>query len=138
MQFQLPGLLRQKEGELPCLGATFLSGVKEIKINPEPNRFTVNNGCIQLACYQWGDPADPPMLLVPGTSQNARNFFEVAPVLAQSFNVIAMDQVGHGNSSRLKDKPYSNHKCADNITAVLNATASRPAVVLGALSGGCC
>jgi pimeloyl-ACP methyl ester carboxylesterase len=48
---------------------------------------------------RWGDPADPPVLLVHGVTSNARIWWRVGPALAAARRcVVAVDMPGHGRS----------------------------------------
>lgn len=52
-----------------------------------------------LAVVEVGDPALPPVLLVHGYTDNSRSFSLLAPHLADSFRLLAVDLRGHGASS---------------------------------------
>ncbi|MCJ8167765.1 alpha/beta hydrolase [Atopomonas sediminilitoris] len=61
-------------------------------------------GHIQLAALAWGEPTNPPMLLLHGWLDNAASFTHVAPRLAAAGHyVVALDLPGHG---------YSQHRPA--------------------------
>jgi pimeloyl-ACP methyl ester carboxylesterase len=47
----------------------------------------------------WGDPAQPPVVLVHGVTSNARIWWRVGPALAAAgWRVVAVDMPGHGRS----------------------------------------
>jgi pimeloyl-ACP methyl ester carboxylesterase len=47
----------------------------------------------------WGDPADPPLVLVHGVTSNAESFWRVGPALAMTGRwVVAPDLPGHGRT----------------------------------------
>ncbi len=48
---------------------------------------------------EWGDGASPPMLLLHGLTGHAHTWDHMAPALAQSYHLFALDQRGHGDSS---------------------------------------
>ena len=52
-----------------------------------------------LAVVEVGDPSLPPILLVHGYTDNSRSFSLLAPHLADSFRLLAVDLRGHGASS---------------------------------------
>jgi pimeloyl-ACP methyl ester carboxylesterase len=55
---------------------------------------------VDLAIYEWGDAAAPPVLLVHGALDFARTFDVFAPLIADAgFRVVSYDHRGHGNSS---------------------------------------
>jgi pimeloyl-ACP methyl ester carboxylesterase len=58
----------------------------------------------------WGEPADPPLLLVHGVTSNAGIWWRVAPALAAAGRrVIAVDMPGHGRT----DPAPRSHLFAD-------------------------
>ncbi len=58
--------------------------------------FTVNG--LRLHYLDWGTEGKLPFLLLHGGSAYAHWWDFVAPVFAENFRVIAMDQRGHGDS----------------------------------------
>ena len=69
----------------------------------------------------WGDPADPPLLLVHGVTSNAGIWWRVAPALAAARRrVTAVDMPGHGRTA----KAPRSHRFADTaaeLTAFVRA-----------------
>lgn len=59
--------------------------------------FTVVRG-LKLHYVEWGDPKNPPLLLLHGWMDIARSWDQVAPALAEHFHVLALDFRGHGLS----------------------------------------
>lgn len=55
----------------------------------------------ELAALQWGDVDAPPLLALHGWLDNAASFARLAPLLADSRRVIALDLPGHGHSAHL-------------------------------------
>ena len=53
---------------------------------------------LQLHFLEWGEPSAPPVLLVHGVRDHARNWDWVAARLARDFRVIVPDMRGHGDS----------------------------------------
>ena len=47
----------------------------------------------------WGDPANPPLIMLHGFPENADGFRELAPLLAGDFYCIVPNQRGYGRSS---------------------------------------
>ena len=59
---------------------------------------------------EWGEPADPPLLLVHGVTSSSETFWQVGPTLAAAGRrVIAVDLPGHGRTGRLA-RPASVHR----------------------------
>jgi len=69
----------------------------------EPDRAILADlGRTTLRLWEWGDPADRPVLLVHGGWDHGRMWDGFAPRLAQhGYRVVAVDVRGHGDSSRL-------------------------------------
>lgn len=56
----------------------------------------------RLRLWEWGDPDDPPLVLVHGAFDHGRMFDELAPRLAAfGYHAVAVDLRGHGDSGRL-------------------------------------
>ncbi|MCI4657588.1 alpha/beta fold hydrolase [Cryobacterium zhongshanensis] len=72
-----------------------------------PHRFVYSPDGVNLATYEFGDPADPTVLAVHGFASSAvANWHATGwtrDLLRAGFHVIAIDQRGHG----LSDKPHS-------------------------------
>jgi pimeloyl-ACP methyl ester carboxylesterase len=70
----------------------------------EPDRATfadVNRTRLRLWC--WGDPGDPPVVMVHGAFDHGRMFDEVAPrIAALGYHAVAVDMRGHGDSGPLR------------------------------------
>lgn len=53
---------------------------------------------VHLAVFHFGDASAPPLVLLHGAGANARWWDHLAPRLARSFHVVALDFRGHGRS----------------------------------------
>ncbi len=82
--------------------------------------FDLTAGSLRFHLQIWGDQARPPLLLLHGLASTSHMFDLIAPVLAEHFYVLAVDQRGHG----LSDKPndgYDFETIATDIDHVVNA-----------------
>ncbi len=52
----------------------------------------------RIALKSWGDPASPPLLAMHGWLDNLASFEDLAPFLAKTHYVVAIDLPGHGLS----------------------------------------
>ena len=77
----------------------------------------------------------PSVVLVHGLGGAASNWVELAPALARSYRVLALDLPGHGGSSPLPAAP-SLTPFADVVRAVAEREALLPAAVVGHSLGG--
>ena len=90
---------------------------------------------VQLAVYEWGDAAAPPLLLAHGGFDFARTFDVFAPLLAAGgHRVVAWDQRGHGRSAQTQ--LYSWDADVRDAFAVLESTSSAPLPAVGHSKGG--
>src|SRR5918992_4563998 len=55
---------------------------------------------------EWGQPSDPPLLLVHGVTSSSETFWRVGPCLAADRRrVVAVDLPGHGRTGGLRGPP---------------------------------
>ena len=77
-----------------------------------------------------------PVLLVPGAGGDARQYRELARILAQSHTVIAYDRRNNGRSSRQPDwAETSVDQQAGDLVALVETLATEPVVVFGNSTG---
>ena len=71
----------------------------------EPDRATfVDLGRTTLRLWEWGDPTDPPVLMVHGGWDHGRMWDGLAPrIAALGRHAVAVDVRGHGDSGRLPE-----------------------------------
>jgi pimeloyl-ACP methyl ester carboxylesterase len=64
-------------------------------------RGELDAGGVTWPTTSWGDPNDPPLLLVHGVTSNSGIWWRIGPALAaHGRRVIAVDMPGHGRTSR--------------------------------------
>jgi pimeloyl-ACP methyl ester carboxylesterase len=56
---------------------------------------------------EWGDPADPTILMLHGGSQQAHSWDFVSLPLSEHYHILALDQRGHGDSDWAADGDYT-------------------------------
>ena len=101
---------------------------------PDVSRFIDAHG-VELAVYEWGDPAARPLFFLHGGLDFAATFDLLAPILAdEGWRVVSFDQRGHGNSERAS--LYSWESDIRDAYAVIDSVTDRPAPVLGHSKGG--
>ena len=86
---------------------------------------------------EWGNPANPAIILLHGGHQQAHSWDLVSLNLAQHYHVFALDQRGHGDSEWARDVDYSGQAQAADAASVIAALglAGKP-VVVGHSMGG--
>jgi pimeloyl-ACP methyl ester carboxylesterase len=95
-------------------------------------RWTTLRGA-RIRYFVGGD--GPSLVLVHGLGGAASNWVELAPALAESYRVLALDLPGHGGSSPLPAAP-SLTPFADVVVAVAEREGLLPAAVVGHSFGG--
>lgn len=101
----------------------------------EPVEVPTRSGLV-LRGGAWGDPSDPPVVLVHGGGQTRFAWGSTAAALAASgWYALAYDQRGHGGSDRSSELAYHVSDFADDLADVLESL-DEPAVVVGASLGG--
>ena len=85
---------------------------------------------------QWGDPGNPPVVLVHGLGDNgARDWRHLAPVLAETFDVIALDLPGFGRSEK-KNALYNPENYARVLAWLVDEYVEPPFALIGHSMGG--
>ncbi len=99
--------------------------------------FDVNRTRLRAWC--WGDPADPPVVLVHGAYDHGRTWDDFAPRLVElGFHVVAIDVRGHGDSGRLSSGMAWSACTLDlcELARVLAPTPGTPIGMIGHSMGG--
>lgn len=77
----------------------------------------------------------PPLVLLHGALMTIENFGEVLPSLAESRQVIAVEQQAHGRTADV-DRPFSYAQMADDTAALLRELGIEQADIFGYSMGG--
>lgn len=72
---------------------------------------------LRLSMQVWGNPDAPPLLALHGWLDNAGSFAKLAPLLADRWQVMALDLPGHGHSDHLP--PGTQYHFIEYIRSVL-------------------
>jgi pimeloyl-ACP methyl ester carboxylesterase len=100
-----------------------------------PERIEVNG--VELHWDQWGDPAGPPLVLCHGYTGSSHDFALQVEPLARARRVIALDQRGHGLSTKTADQAsYTIAQLTDDLIGFIEAVADGPVDLLGHSMGG--
>ncbi|MCL9797051.1 alpha/beta fold hydrolase [Frankia sp. AgKG'84/4] len=91
---------------------------------------------LELAADAYGDPADPPVVLLPGGGQTRHSWRRTARRLGDhGWYALAVDLRGHGDSGWAPDGDYTFERFGADLLA-LRAALSQPPVFVGASLGG--
>jgi pimeloyl-ACP methyl ester carboxylesterase len=91
---------------------------------------------LKLQFWDWGQDGKPPLLLVHGGLDHARNWDWVARSLRDHFHVYAMDLRGHGNSAWAPGASYSIPEHILDLTTLVDVLGSGPIDLIGHSLGG--
>ena len=102
----------------------------------EPREATLSPRGFRLHYVEWGDPANPPLVLLHGITGHARTWDTLAIALADRWRVLALDQRGHGDSDPAPDADYGVGAMADDLAAFADALGIVRFTLLGLSMGG--
>ena len=90
---------------------------------------------VPIHYLEWGDRAQPGLVLVHGGAAHAHWWTFLAPMFAENWHVVALDLSGHGDSGRRTE--YSHQAWAREVMAVAtHAGFPGPPVLVGHSLGG--
>jgi pimeloyl-ACP methyl ester carboxylesterase len=91
---------------------------------------------LRLHYLDWGTAGLAPLVCLHGITQTAHSWDEVAPELARTHHVRALDQRGHGESSWAPDADYRIETQAGDVEQFLSTVDAVPAVLVALSMGG--
>jgi pimeloyl-ACP methyl ester carboxylesterase len=91
---------------------------------------------LKLQFWDWGTEDKPPLILVHGGLDHARNWDWVARALREDFHVYAYDLRGHGNSQWAPGAAYSIPEHVLDLAALADVIRQRPVYLIGHSLGG--
>jgi non-heme chloroperoxidase len=91
---------------------------------------------LQFHYLDWGDPANPPLVLLHGVGQTCHTWDLFAAAMSPHFHVMAFDQRGHGDTDWAADKDYSRHSMVEDVGAFTTALGLDRFFLTGMSMGG--
>ena len=91
---------------------------------------------LRLRLLQWGAPGRPALCFLHGGSAHAHWFDLVAPAFADRFDVVSLDQRGHGESQWAEPPAYATEDFAGDLVGVMDALGWERMTVVGHSMGG--
>ncbi len=91
---------------------------------------------LKLHYVDWGNPEKPPLLLIHGGRDHARNWDWVAHALRNDYHIIAPDLRGHGDSQWSVGGSYSLVDYTLDVAQLLAALPTFPITIIGHSLGG--
>jgi pimeloyl-ACP methyl ester carboxylesterase len=95
----------------------------------------VDLGEVQMNCATAGDPSQPALLLIPGQSESWWGYESAMALLAEHFQVFAVDLRGQGRSTRTPGR-YTLDNMGNDLVRFIDVVIGRPTIVSGLSSGG--
>jgi pimeloyl-ACP methyl ester carboxylesterase len=102
----------------------------------EPTDHQVRVNGMNFHYLEWGDPANPAILMLHGGSQQAHSWDFVSLSLAEQFHIVALDQRGHGDSDWAPDGDYTIEAHQRDIDGFVQARGLRDFHLIGHSMGG--
>lgn len=96
----------------------------------QPSReYMVRTGRLNFHVIEWGEPRNPPVLMLHGRSANAISWHRLATSLSDRYRAVGFDQRGHG----LSDWPgrYTDRLLVADVVRVVEATGLDPFALVG-------
>jgi len=91
---------------------------------------------LRLRLLQWGAPGRPALCFLHGGAAHAHWFDLVAPAFADRFDVVSLDQRGHGESQWAEPPAYATEDFAGDLVGVMDALGWERMTVVGHSMGG--
>src|SRR5215813_8358154 len=95
----------------------------------------VDLGEVQMNYATLGDKSSPALLLIPGQTEAWWGYEAVMPLLAEHFQVFAVDLRGQGRSTWTPGR-YTLDNMGNDLVRFMDLVVKRPAIVSGLSSGG--
>ncbi len=99
------------------------------------SRFIRVNG-LALHYLEWGEATNPALILLHGGSAHAHWWDHIAPTLARTYRVLALDLRGHGESAWTHPPAYEIADYVTDLEGVVAALALDTPVLMGHSLGG--
>jgi pimeloyl-ACP methyl ester carboxylesterase len=95
----------------------------------------IDLGEVQMNFATVGEPSLPGLVLIPGQSESWWGYEPVMPLLAEHFQVFAVDLRGQGRSTRTPGR-YTLDNIGNDLVRFIDLAVGRPTIVSGLSSGG--
>ena len=96
---------------------------------------TFDTGEVSMNYATMGDAASPALLLIPGQTESWWGYEAAMPLLAERFQVFAVDLRGQGRSTRTPGR-YTLDNMGNDLVRFMDLVVRRPTIVSGLSSGG--
>lgn len=101
----------------------------------EPWQHYYQSQRLKLSYWTWGDANKPPLILVHGGRDHARNWDRVAEAFRDDYHVLACDLRGHGDSEWAEGSTYSLVEHMPDLIALIDLVGGKAPVVAHSFGG---
>ncbi|MDA1010032.1 MAG: alpha/beta hydrolase [Chloroflexi bacterium] len=101
----------------------------------EPWQHYYQSQRLRLSYWTWGDAANPPLVLVHGGRDHARNWDRLAEAFRDDYHVIACDLRGHGDSEWAEGSHYPLTDHIPDLVALIDLVGGHAPVVAHSFGG---
>lgn len=95
----------------------------------EPWQHFYQSQRLKLSYWTWGEANRPPLILVHGARDHARNWDRIAEAFRDDYHVLACDLRGHGDSEWVEGSTYSVVEHIPDLVALIDLVGGRAPVV---------
>ena len=107
----------------------------ETYVAHEIAEYVVDLGEVRMNYATSGAASSPALLLIPGQTESWWGYEAAMPLLAEHFQVFAVDLRGQGRSTRTPGR-YTLDNMGNDLVRFMDLVVGRPAIVSGLSSGG--
>lgn len=107
-----------------------------MRVDARPHEGEVVVNGLRLHYLAWGDPANPPMLMLHGVAQQAHSWDFVAMDLMHDHYVVSLDQRGHGDSDWAPNQDYTPEATQRDLHGVIEHLGWDKFLLVGLSMGG--
>lgn len=91
---------------------------------------------LRFHLLEWGEPSNPPMLMLHGGNVSAHHWDMVNLELSRRFHIFALDQRGHGDSEWPRDWDIRISSMVEDVIAVMAVLGLKRPTIVGHSMGG--
>lgn len=101
----------------------------------EPWQHYYQSQRLKLSYWTWGEANKPPLILVHGGRDHARNWDRIAEAFRDDYHVLACDLRGHGDSEWAEGSTYSLVEHIPDLIALIDLVGGKAPVVAHSFGG---
>jgi pimeloyl-ACP methyl ester carboxylesterase len=99
------------------------------------DKFVTVHG-LPLHYVEWGQPGNPPLVLLHGFQSHAHTWDTFSAAMATTYHVLALDQRGHGDTAWAPEGDYAPEAFIRDIVGFMDTLNLAPVLLVGHSMGG--